>query len=400
MGQTVIITGAGGELGSSLIRHLQQFSDINIIAIDLSAPPAEIPANGERNLTWCQGDVTDAAFLNQIVERFSPRPSSPLSSHPSSSPSADTQTTPAISTFFHFASILSTGCEKNPARAHSVNVVGGYNILEAARQSSLLSGSTVKVIFPSTIAVYGVPTASENHNNISSDTYSDTSRKNSSEPSNANISAVRSPSPLAGQLTEDQCLNPITMYGVTKLHLERLGSYFSNNFGMLIDPSQRGSVDFRSLRYPGLLCGKTVPTGGTSDYGAEMLHAAAQNKPYSCFVRPDTRLPFMTMPDALRALLGLWRADRQQLTRTVYNVNGFIASAAELRDEVLNHFADAHIDYNITPGRQQIVDSWPAAIDDTAARQDWDWAPKYDLSSAFAEYLVPEVTDFYRKNQF
>lgn len=385
--QTVIITGACGELGSSLIRHLEQFPEIKVVAIDLSAPVESSKAESSKAESskahghsdnapvWYQGDVTDAAFLNRIVEEHS----APTHSTPSSSVAAP------ISTFFHFASILSTGGEKNPARAHSVNVIGGYNILEAARISSILSGSTVKVIFPSTIAVYGVPSSDEA----------------SSTSTTASPSSKHSDS--AAPLQEDQHLSPITMYGVTKLHLERLGSYFSSNFGMLIDPAERGSVDFRSLRYPGLLCAKTVPTGGTSDYGAEMLHAAAQGKPYSCFVRPETRLPFMTMPDALRALLGLWRADRQQLTRTVYNVNGFSASAAELRDEVLAHFTSpdfngTHLDYNITPGRQLIVDSWPDTIDDSAARQDWGWAPKFDLQAAFAEYLVPEVKDFYQRS--
>ena len=150
-------------------------------------------------------------------------------------------------------------------------------------------------------------------------------------------------------------------------------------------------LDFRSLRFPGLISAFTVPSGGTSDYGPEMLHAAAAGKPYACFVREDVRIPFMAMPDAVKALLLLTEAPRSNLKHTVFNVTSFSLSAAEFQEHVLRHFPDAQVSYKPDLKRQAIVDSWPADLDDSAARREWGWSPDYEALRAFDEYLVPNI---------
>jgi nucleoside-diphosphate-sugar epimerase len=141
----------------------------------------------------------------------------------------------------------------------------------------------------------------------------------------------------------------------------------------------------------------TVPSGGTSDYAPEMIHAAAQQEPYRCFVRPDTRIPFMAMPDGIDALLQLAAAPRGQLTRTAYNVRAFNPSAEEVRGVVLKAFPGADLTYAVDHKRQGIVDSWPEDVDDGAARRDWGFRPRYDFASAFEDYLIPTIRDRYAR---
>jgi nucleoside-diphosphate-sugar epimerase len=138
-----------------------------------------------------------------------------------------------------------------------------------------------------------------------------------------------------------------------------------------------------------------MPSGGTSDYAPEMLHAAAQGEVYDAFVRPDTAIPFMAMPDAIKALLSLADAPRDQLNQTVYNVTSFSLTAEEIAGIVREAFPDAQIGYAPTSGRQNIVDSWPRTIDDSAARRDWGWSPDYDARRAFHEYLIPTIRQRY-----
>jgi len=157
-----------------------------------------------------------------------------------------------------------------------------------------------------------------------------------------------------------------------------------------------GRVDFRCVRFPGLISAVTMPAGGTSDYASEMIHAAAKAEPYACFVRPDTRIPFMAMPDAVDALLRLADAPRQRLTRTAYNLGAFSPTADEIRDIVLKVFPDACITYHVDAKRQSIVDSWPADVDDSAAREDWGFQPRYDFARAFDDYLIPTIRDWHQ----
>src|SRR5258708_5832301 len=178
---------------------------------------------------------------------------------------------------------------------------------------------------------------------------------------------------------------------------ERFGGYFSRNYKQLATRAGSRRVDFGCLLFPGLISAMTMPSGGTSDYAPEMIHAAAKGEPYECFVRPDTTIPFMAMTDGVDALLALAAAPRARLTRSAYNLAAFNPSAAAIRDVVLAAFPDAAIEYKVDAKRQGIVDSWPAAVDDAAARRDWGFAPRYDFERAFREYLIPTIRQRYHR---
>jgi threonine 3-dehydrogenase len=176
-----------------------------------------------------------------------------------------------------------------------------------------------------------------------------------------------------------------------------LGSYYSTNYRQLA-ADRPVMLDFRSLRFPGLISAFTIPSGGTSDYGPEMIHAAAKGEAYTCFVREDTRIPFMAMPDAVKALLDLASAPRDALSREVYNVASFSVSAADIRDHVLRAFPGTQVTYEPDLKRQGIVDSWPADLNDTPARRDWGWAPDYDAARTFGDYLIPNIRRRYQSD--
>ena len=154
-------------------------------------------------------------------------------------------------------------------------------------------------------------------------------------------------------------------------------------------------VDFRSVRFPGLISATTTPSGGTSDYASEMIHAAAKDEPYACFVRPDTTIPFMAMPDASSALLRLAAAPRESLSRSAYNVAAFSRSAEQICETVRRSFPQAAITYKIDAKRQGIVDSWPADVDVSAAEGDWGFEPVFDFDRAFRDYLIPTIGKYY-----
>lgn len=264
---------------------------------------------------------------------------------------------------FHLAALLSTRSEVVPVTAHQVNVEGTLNLLEFAQKEAESHGKPVVFLYPSSIAAYGLPSL-------------EVKRK-------------------AGAVREDQWAQPTTMYGCNKLDREQLGRYYARHYRQLSADSHAGRVDFRSVRFPGLISAMTVPSGGTSDYGPEMLHAAAQGDPYACFVRADTRIPFMAMPDAVDALLQLAVAPRERLTLPAYNVRAFNPSADEIRRIVLEEFPAAEIGFEVDQPRQGIVDSWPEDVDDSAARRDWGFMPRYDLKRAFGEYLMPAIRKRY-----
>jgi len=157
-----------------------------------------------------------------------------------------------------------------------------------------------------------------------------------------------------------------------------------------------GGIDFRSIRFPGLISAVTVPSGGTSDYAPEMIHAAAQGKEYACFVEEDVRIPYMVMPDAIHSLLRLHDTPKENLTQPVYNITSFSPSAGEIRDIVVGEFKNAVISFVPDVKRQAIVDSWPEDVDDSAARKDWGWQPQYDLKNAFSRYLFPGIRRQYK----
>jgi nucleoside-diphosphate-sugar epimerase len=266
---------------------------------------------------------------------------------------------------FHLAALLSTRSEFTPVTAHQVNVEGTMNLLEFAQKQGESHGRPVVFMYPSSIAAYGLP---------------DIETK------------MR-----VGKVSENEWTKPTTMYGCNKLYCEHMGRYYAKRYKQLAAETLSGKVDFRCLRFPGLISAVTVPSGGTSDYAPEMIHAAAQGKPYACFVRPDTRIPFMAMPDGVEALLTLAAAPKRTLNHTVYNVGAFNPSAGEIREIVVAAFPGAEISWQLDAKRQGIVDSWPADVDDSAARAEWGFAPEYDLRRAFSEYLIPTIRQRYQK---
>ena len=332
----VLITGAGGEIGHGLIAQLSA-SGAPIITLDVSPLDPLLTPKVSREFT---GSITDLALLDRILAEFE------------------------VDRVFHLAALLSTRSEFTPVTAHHVNVEGTLNLLEFAQRQGESHGRPVVFIYPSSIAAYGLP---------------DLSTK------------MR-----AAKVREDEYAHPTTMYGCNKLYCEQLGRYYSRHFKQL-SADAIARVDFRCVRFPGLISAVTVPSGGTSDYAPEMIHAAAQCEHYDCFVRPDTTIPFMAMPDGVDALLALAKAPRQSLTRSAYNLTAFNPSAAEIREVVLSAFPDATIDYQVDAKRQGIVDSWPANVDDSAARTDWGFAPRYDFERAFQEYLIPTIRERYRR---
>ena len=150
------------------------------------------------------------------------------------------------------------------------------------------------------------------------------------------------------------------------------------------------------MRFPGLISAETVPHGGTTDYASEMIHAAAQGKSYTCFVSPETRLPFMTMVDGVEAFLRLAESPRDPLSRHVYNIRSFSPAAEEIRDLALESFPGARILFEPNAARQAIVDAWPSDVDDSLARADWGFAPRYGLREALLDYLLPALRNRYR----
>ena len=237
-----------------------------------------------------------------------------------------------IDAVYHLAALLSTRSEFTPVTAHQVNVEGTLSLLEFAQHEAESHGRPVVFLYPSSIAAYGLPTSRTKHR--------------------------------AGRVHEDDYNTPTTMYGCNKLYCEQLGRYYARFYKQLSATPQAGRVDFRCVRFPGLISAMTVPSGGTSDYAPEMIHAAAKGEPYACFVRPDTRIPFMAMPDGVEALLALAAAPRERLTRTAYNLAAFNPSADEIRDEVHGGVSRCSITWQTDAKRQGIVDSWPEDVDD------------------------------------
>jgi threonine 3-dehydrogenase len=329
-----LITGAGGEIGHGLVTRLGS-SATPMITLDVTPLDPALAPSVTRVFT---GSITDTSVLERILAEFE------------------------VEFVFHLAALLSTRAEFTPVTAHHVNVEGTLNLLEFAQRQGESHGRSVVFVYPSSIAAYGI----------------------------RNLEAKTR----AGRVQEDDFAYPTTMYGCNKLYCEQLGRYYASHYKQL-SVQAMPHVDFRCVRFPGLVSGSTLPSGGTSDYASEMIHAAAKGEPYACFVRPDTTIPFMAMPDAVQALLTIGHAAREPLTRTAYNVTAFNPSAAEIREVVLKAFPDAAITYDVDAKRQSIVDSWPADLDDSAARRDWGFNPAYDFERAFSEYLIPTIRQRY-----
>ena len=240
-----------------------------------------------------------------------------------------------ITQVYLLAAILSATGEKNPLLAWHINMRSLLNVLDVAKEENLH-----KVYWPSSIAVFG--------------------------PSTPKIDTA-----------QHTIIEPSTIYGISKFAGELWCDYYYHRY----------NVDIRSLRYPGLISYKSQPGGGTTDYAIEIFHDAINKKTYNSFLKEDTYLPMMYMPDAIRATIDLMHADADKLTiRSSYNLHGMSFSPKEIANEIKKHIPDFTITYE-PDSRQQIADSWPQSIDDAAAQKDWGWKPEYDLSRMTEDML-------------
>ena len=302
--KVTLITGAVGEIGQALVRELAQQRGYDLLTVDLQSIPNDLQGAS----THIIGDITDRNLFARLVTEYD------------------------IGTIFHLAALLSTRSEFAPELAHRVNVDGTMHLLNVAAEQSQRRGEPVKFIFPSSIAAYGLPSLEIKERD--------------------------------NKVREWEWNNPTTMYGCNKLYCEFLGTYFSQNYQQLAR-NRPVMLDFRSVRFPGLISALTLPTGGTTDYGPEMLHAAAQGQPYACFVREDSILPFMAMPDAITALLKLSDAPREKLTRLVYNVTSFSLTAVQIHDLVLTAFPRSPSQLRsrlVTAGHRRQLARWPQRL--------------------------------------
>jgi nucleoside-diphosphate-sugar epimerase len=247
-----------------------------------------------------------------------------------------------VDAIYHLAALLSAVAELRPLQAWQLNVNGLVNVLEAARQYKCA------LFFPSSIGAFGP----------------DTPRK-------------RTP-----QVTIQR---PTTMYGVTKVVGEMLCEDYHRRFAM----------DTRGLRFPGLISYQTEPGGGTTDYAVDIFHQALQHGVYTCYLRADTRLPMMYMPDAIRAMIEVMEAEPARLAhRNAYNLGALDFTPAELAEAIRKRIPRFQMEYAVDPRRQAIADSWPQSVDDGAAREEWRWAPRYSLDA-----MVDDMLEKLRKEE-
>jgi nucleoside-diphosphate-sugar epimerase len=241
----------------------------------------------------------------------------------------------SVNVIYHLAAILSVAAENNPQMAWKVNMNGLRNVLEVAREYSCA------VFVPSSIGVFGPTTPREN-------------------------------------TPQDTIQRPTTIYGITKLAGELLCNYYNKKYG----------VDCRGVRYPGIISYQQLPGGGTTDYAVEIFYAALKKRRYTCFLRPDTRLDMMYMPDAILAAIMIMEKDPEKLIhRNAYNITAMSVTPEDFAREIKKHISVFNIDYDIDPVRQSIADSWPNKMDDHAAREEFGWKPTYNLASMTRDML-------------
>ena len=238
-------------------------------------------------------------------------------------------------TVYHLAALLSATAEAKPQKAYDINMGTLVNVLEVAREKKCA------VFTPSSIGAFGPTTP-------------------------------RNPTP------QDTIQRPTTMYGVTKVAGELLCDYYFTRFG----------VDTRGLRFPGLISYVAPPGGGTTDYAVHIFYEALEKKRYTCFLSADTQLDMMYMPDGVRAAIEVMEADPASLQhRNAFNVTAMQLTPRSLAEMIKRHIPDFEIDYDVDPVKQNIADSWPQRLDDSAAREEWGWAPQYDAESMVADML-------------
>ncbi len=309
-GDTILVIGAGGQLGLELTHELRQiYGASNVVAADVRAPKdAETAQAGP----FEQLDVLDKNRLEEVIRQYKPK------------------------RVYHLAALLSATAEKNPKFGWQLNMDGLFHVLDAA-----VDLGVQQVYWPSSIAVFGP----------------DTPRQNTP------------------QLT---VMNPNTVYGISKLAGEQWCEWYFRKHGL----------DVRSLRYPGLIGYKSLPGGGTTDYAVDIYHKAVAGENFECFLSEDTYLPMMYMPDALKATLDLMHAPADSIkVRSSYNLGAMSFSPAEITASIQRHHPDFQVSYK-PDQRQQIANSWPASIDDTQARHDWNWQPQFTLDRMTDDMLL------------
>lgn len=240
-----------------------------------------------------------------------------------------------IDEVYLMAAMLSATAEKFPMRAWNLNMNSLFNVLNLAKEKKIS-----KIFWPSSIAVFGPNTPKEN-------------------------------------TAQNVVMEPSTVYGISKQSGERWCEYYYNKFG----------VDVRSVRYPGLISWKTMPGGGTTDYAVEIYHKALEEGTYDCFLNKDTKLPMMYMDDAIRATISLMESPGESLkVRSSYNLGSMSFSPQEIAESIQSHIPNFKVTYN-PDFRQEIADSWPSSIDDSPAKNDWNWKPRFDLNGTTEEML-------------
>jgi nucleoside-diphosphate-sugar epimerase len=240
-----------------------------------------------------------------------------------------------VTQVYLLAAILSATGEKNPGLAWHLNMHGLLNVLNIAKEEKLK-----KIYWPSSIAVFGPTSPKQN-------------------------------------CPQQTIIEPTTVYGISKYAGEFWCNYYHLKYG----------VDIRSLRYPGLISYKSAPGGGTTDYAVEIFHEAVEEKRYVCSLGPDTHLPMMYMPDAIRATIELMESPADKISvRTSYNVSAMSFSPKEIAAEIKNYIPDFVIEYK-PDYRQVIAESWPQSIDDSVARKDWEWKEEYNLAAMTKDML-------------
>ena len=311
----ILITGANGEVGTSLIKKLSDNENLPIITVDIKKIDAMVSKYIYKE--YC-GSILDLNLINDLSENY------------------------RFVEIYHLAAYLSAKSEKDPFEAHNINVNGTINVMNLSVSQFANGENIAKFFFPSSIAVYGGYSKSHIYNEM------------------------------------DDC-NPITVYGCNKLYIEKMGSYFDNI---------NSSIDFRAIRFPGLISMESIPSGGTSDYIPLMIHAAISNQDFTCYVSKDSRLPFSAMPDAINAIIKIMDVDKTKLKRNVYNINSFSTSVSEFHEKLIKYFPSIGVNYKIDSKKQNIVNSWPNYINSELANIDWGWAPNINIDNIFDNYIM------------
>lgn len=304
----ILVTGAGGQIGSWLVPELRAlYGDANVLATDVRQLDPEMVEAGPFQVL----DATHARSVGQVVMRH------------------------GADTVFHLAAILSAVGERDPRLAWHVNMASLESVLEVAREQGCA------VFTPSSIGVFGPDTP-------------------------------KNPTP------QDTITRPATMYGITKVAGELLCDYYHTRYG----------VDTRGVRFPGLISYGAPPGGGTTDWAVDIFHQAVEHGCYTSFLEPTSQLDMMYMPDAIRAIIGVMEADPRGLVhRNAFNVTAMQLAPERLAEEIRKHLPAFEITYEVDPVRQSIADSWPDRIDDSAAREEWGWAPEYGVADMTADML-------------